>query len=276
MRFTGRETIEVLARFVVAAAAVVLLPTMFLGAAFPAAARLVAGAAHVGRDVGTVAAVNTAGGIAGSLLTGFVLVPRLGLVRSIGALAVAGAVLGAIAILKGGRGGRAPAAWRDRDGARRRHPGRAHAARPAGHAVGGEARRAAALLRGGCRRHGGGPRAIGGPGRPSDGCTSRASRTPATRRPRCATCACRRCCRSSSTAASRARRSWWASAPASPRGRSSPSRGSRGGWSSSSCPRWCGPGRSSRATSARRRTPVSRSASATGGRSCCAGPSATT
>ena len=90
MRLTGRETIEVVARFVVAAAAVLLLPTMFLGAAFPAAARLVAGAAHVGRDVGTVAAVNTAGGIAGSLLTGFVLVPRLGLVRSIGALAVGG------------------------------------------------------------------------------------------------------------------------------------------------------------------------------------------
>ncbi len=94
MRVTGRETIEVVARFVVAAAAVVLLPTIFLGAAFPAAARLVAGAAHVGRDVGSVAAVNTAGGVAGSLFTGFVLVPRLGLVRSIGALALGGAVLG--------------------------------------------------------------------------------------------------------------------------------------------------------------------------------------
>jgi spermidine synthase len=110
MRLTGRETIEVVARFVVAAVAVLLLPTTFLGAAFPAAARLIAGAAHVGRDVGMVAAVNTAGGIVGSLLTGFVLVPRFGLVRSIGALAVAGAVLGAIALLKGGRGGRGAAA----------------------------------------------------------------------------------------------------------------------------------------------------------------------
>jgi predicted membrane-bound spermidine synthase len=106
MRFTGRETIEVLARFVLAAVVVVLLPTMLLGAAFPAAARLAAGAAHVGRDVGTVAAVNTAGGIVGSLLTGFVLVPRLGLVRSMGALAVAGALVAAIAILKSGRAGR--------------------------------------------------------------------------------------------------------------------------------------------------------------------------
>jgi len=109
MRLTGRETIEVVARFVVATSAVVLLPTIFLGAAFPAAARLAAGAARVGRDVGTVAAVNTAGGIAGSLLTGFVLVPRLGLVRAIGVLAVAGAVVGAIAVVRSGRGATATA-----------------------------------------------------------------------------------------------------------------------------------------------------------------------
>ena len=109
MRLTGRETIEVVARFVVATSAVVLLPTLFLGAAFPAAARLAAGAARVGRDVGTVAAVNTAGGIAGSLLTGFVLVPRLGLVRAIGVLAVAGALVGAIAVVRSGRGATAAA-----------------------------------------------------------------------------------------------------------------------------------------------------------------------
>jgi len=109
MRLTGRETIEVVARFVVATSAVVLLPTIFLGAAFPAAARLAAGAARVGRDVGAVAAVNTAGGIAGSLLTGFVLVPRLGLVRAIGVLAVAGAVVGAIAVVRSGRGATATA-----------------------------------------------------------------------------------------------------------------------------------------------------------------------
>ena len=107
MRISGRETIEVVARFVVAAVVVLLLPTTFLGAAFPAAARLVASGARVGRDVGAVAALNTAGGIAGTLLTGFVLVPRLGLVRSLGALAVTGAVLGALAVVKGvgGRGG---------------------------------------------------------------------------------------------------------------------------------------------------------------------------
>ena len=41
-------------------------------------------ATNVGRGVGAVAAVNTAGGVAGSLLTGFVLVPRIGLIRTIG------------------------------------------------------------------------------------------------------------------------------------------------------------------------------------------------
>jgi spermidine synthase len=104
MRATGRETVEVVARFMVAAAVVLLVPTTFLGAAFPAAARLVARVDRVGRDVGATIALNTAGGVAGTLLTGFVLVPSLGLVRSLGLLAVVGALLGTVAILKGGGG----------------------------------------------------------------------------------------------------------------------------------------------------------------------------
>ena len=104
MRATGRETVEVTARFAVAAAVVLLAPTTFLGAAFPAAARLIASAPRVGQDVGATFALNTAGGVAGTILTGFVLVPRLGLVRSLGLLAVAGALLGGIAMLRGGAG----------------------------------------------------------------------------------------------------------------------------------------------------------------------------
>jgi spermidine synthase len=103
MRFTGRETLEVVARFVVASAAILLVPTMLLGAAFPAATRLAAGAERVAADVGRVAAFNTAGGIAGTLVTGFVLVPWLGLVGSLVALALAGASLGAVAVMTGGR-----------------------------------------------------------------------------------------------------------------------------------------------------------------------------
>lgn len=101
MRVTGRETIEVSARFVVAAMAVVLVPTMLLGAAFPAVSRLTARAAGVGGAVGVTLAVNTLGGIVGTLLTGLVLVPWLGLVRSLGLLAVAAVMLGAVALRKG-------------------------------------------------------------------------------------------------------------------------------------------------------------------------------
>jgi spermidine synthase len=104
MRVTGRETVEAAARFAVAAMVVVLVPTMLLGAAFPAAARLTASAPRVGRDIGRILALNTAGGIAGTLLTGFVLVPWLGLVRSLGCLAIVGAVLGGLAIVRAERG----------------------------------------------------------------------------------------------------------------------------------------------------------------------------
>jgi spermidine synthase len=105
MRLSGSETIEVVVRFVVASAAVLLVPTMLLGAAFPAAARLAAGADRVGGDVGRVVALNTAGGIAGTLVTGFVLVPWLGLVRALAVLTFTGTALGALAIAKGRRPG---------------------------------------------------------------------------------------------------------------------------------------------------------------------------
>lgn len=98
---TGSELARMCARFVLASAVVVLLPTILLGAAFPVAVRLAGGAARIGRDLGAILALNTAGGIAGTLLTGFVLVPAFGLVRTLGILAVAAAMLGAIAVARG-------------------------------------------------------------------------------------------------------------------------------------------------------------------------------
>jgi spermidine synthase len=64
--------------------------------------RLVGHANRIGRDVGAVVALNTAGGIAGTIATGFLLVPTLGLVRSMGALACAAAIIGGIAITRAG------------------------------------------------------------------------------------------------------------------------------------------------------------------------------
>ena len=82
MRATGRETLEMAARFVVAAAARPARaddpPRRRLSRRGPARGRR---ARASGRGVGAVVSLNTAGGIAGTMLTGFVLVPAFGLVR---------------------------------------------------------------------------------------------------------------------------------------------------------------------------------------------------
>lgn len=98
---TGSEFARMCAQFVIAAFGVVFVPTVLLGAAFPAVLQLTTNADEAGRDVGAVLALNTAGGIAGTLLAGFVLVPALGLVRTLSMLAIASATIGAVAVLLG-------------------------------------------------------------------------------------------------------------------------------------------------------------------------------
>ncbi|SAK46148.1 spermidine synthase [Caballeronia catudaia] len=105
---TGNVLTSMCASFAVAACAIVLVPTLLLGAAFPFALRMAASGragepkSGIGADVGRVLALNTAGGIAGTLFAGFVLVPSLGLVRSLGVLAVAAGLIGLSAALSGG------------------------------------------------------------------------------------------------------------------------------------------------------------------------------
>jgi spermidine synthase len=94
---SGNALAAMCARFAVAALCIVFVPTLLLGAAFPYVLRLGVGAGAVGRGVGSVVALNTLGGIAGSLLVGFVLVPWLGLVHTLAVLAVAAALLGVYA-----------------------------------------------------------------------------------------------------------------------------------------------------------------------------------
>jgi spermidine synthase len=98
---TGSQAMRMYASFAVASLGMVFVPTVLLGAAFPIALRLTVGAKSVGRDIGEIVAVNTAGGILGTLLTGFVLVPALGLVRSLSLLAIAAAVVGLVSVLLG-------------------------------------------------------------------------------------------------------------------------------------------------------------------------------
>lgn len=97
----GSESAAMIARFGLAAACVVLFPSILLGAAFPTALRLTADAAHAGRDTGRVLAVNTIGGIAGTMITGFLLVPALGLERSLTVLAVTACVVGGATVICG-------------------------------------------------------------------------------------------------------------------------------------------------------------------------------
>ncbi|PZX48532.1 fused MFS/spermidine synthase [Algoriphagus chordae] len=89
------------ARFFVVAGWLVLIPTMLLGAAFPAALRLIVDPANSGRDTGRIVAFNTVGGIVGTLVIGFVLVPFLGIERSLGLLAFAAVGIGLVAVWKG-------------------------------------------------------------------------------------------------------------------------------------------------------------------------------
>jgi spermidine synthase len=98
---TGSEAMAMSARFATAALSIVFVPTLMLGAAFPIALRLAAGRDHPGGDTGRVLALNTAGGIVGTLLTGFVLVPALGVERALGALALVAAGVGVVAVLRG-------------------------------------------------------------------------------------------------------------------------------------------------------------------------------
>ena len=107
---TGSMLAAMCARFALAGLCIVFVPTLLLGAAFPFALRLSVNNRHVGRDVGMIVAMNTAGGIAGTLLAGLVLVPRLGLVHALAALAVAASVVGLVAVLRGS-GARSFARW---------------------------------------------------------------------------------------------------------------------------------------------------------------------
>lgn len=98
---TGSLFAGMCARFLVASLTIVFGPTLLLGAAFPVVLRLAVDTRHAGRDTGRVLAFNTLGGILGTLVTGFVLVPALGIVTSLGILASIAAAIGIVAAYEG-------------------------------------------------------------------------------------------------------------------------------------------------------------------------------
>jgi len=83
--------------------AVMLVPTVCMGATFPVATRLyTSSVAGIGAKVGTLYAANTVGTIVGSLAAGFALVPLVGPERTIG-IAASANVLSAALVMQAGR-----------------------------------------------------------------------------------------------------------------------------------------------------------------------------
>ncbi len=79
-------------------------PALLIGAVLPATWRAAIGRAEdAGALVGRLTSLNTFAGVAGSLAAGFVLIPRLGVSRSLLLLASLYAVLGVLALQKTGR-----------------------------------------------------------------------------------------------------------------------------------------------------------------------------
>lgn len=101
LAWSGSQLAAVCVRFAIASMSIVLAPTLLLGAAFPLALRLAADEGQVGRDTGSVLALNTLGGIAGTAFAGFALLPLLGLVQTLALLAAGAVALGWYALLSG-------------------------------------------------------------------------------------------------------------------------------------------------------------------------------
>ncbi|RJP71132.1 MAG: spermidine synthase [Candidatus Abyssobacteria bacterium SURF_17] len=79
--------------------AIVLPPTLLMGATFPAAVRIYARSlGSLGREVGSLYAVNTVGAIVGSFAAGFVLIPLLGSKNSMIVLILMSIVAGMVLI----------------------------------------------------------------------------------------------------------------------------------------------------------------------------------
>ncbi len=94
--FAAIQSIEFLIFF-----SIMLVPTTLLGMTFPIAAKLYARSdSHLGTEVSAVYAFNTVGGILGSLVAGFLLVPRIGSQNTLIVAAAVSETAGLILVLR--------------------------------------------------------------------------------------------------------------------------------------------------------------------------------
>jgi spermidine synthase len=93
-----------------------LVPSVIMGIGFPMALQAWANYVHkVGRSTGTAYAANTIGAVAGGIVTGFVLIPLLGLQLAISILGLAGVWIGAVmGVVFIGRSSPSKTSWRTR------------------------------------------------------------------------------------------------------------------------------------------------------------------
>ena len=78
-------------------ALVMIVPAMLMGATFPVAGRAFAhGLSTLGRKIGGLYAANTCGAVAGSFMAGFVLVPWIGVQKSVFLLALVNGAIGLV------------------------------------------------------------------------------------------------------------------------------------------------------------------------------------
>jgi spermidine synthase len=92
--------------------AVMFVPTLLMGAAFPVVCTIYSkDIGKVGRDVASVYSLNTVGGIIGSALAGYAIIPVLGVQKGIVAVAMLNLVLGIAVICLSGIGAAKKAVW---------------------------------------------------------------------------------------------------------------------------------------------------------------------
>ena len=81
---------------------IMLIPTVLMGIAFPLAIKIfVSNLARLGHGIGNLYSANTLGAVVGSFAAGFVLIPAIGITKSIMLIAVANLVLGAVVLFFG-------------------------------------------------------------------------------------------------------------------------------------------------------------------------------
>ena len=94
--------------------AVLMVPCSLMGATLPVMARLCTTEKDaIGRTSGALYAINTFGAVCGAFLTGFVLIPSLGISQTLFICAGAGCLIGAVLLLLPGTDIKSPGALRD-------------------------------------------------------------------------------------------------------------------------------------------------------------------